>query len=614
MCACRLCTRSVRSFCMSRYCNNESKLQRQNTLSYVLSQQLVSIFFAVSTHIENYQFCKAYRLYFRIVEAVSKSYKRHFKKYAASTGHPVIAGLVLQEGMGENASFETVVLAAGSKWNTSMCTFKQKDEPPYEVHYGWDMCDGHAESVCLRLAFLYFLYEIHCVHKRSPSIFTYNVDTGYQLEEKYLFHLFISHRPCGFMSDKLSQPLFWKDFAGKLPHVLKCSSKILISSYLGIQGPLSCFLSMPIYLSSIVILYNKDSTQTKEDDIPDVKNIQMHFQCLKSKIMHYKENIMKDKYCRDCFLLLENRTVAGPDILKNIDFATMRKQFNARKKSNDPHQNTNTEDDIRVDPYKLLDLLVPEIVVVPTSSLENKKLFNQNPLLIDDTHKNQKGRIFVAFPKISCLLFPCKHGKPCGNKICPCDICGCCTVNCFGCGCPICGCYFDFKSGDRKFNMEMVEKYYFPLLHKPNNASGKLKLFHSSIKVLEKCLSINESITEMEKAIKTRLGTEVKMVFEKLIIQFPSSFYNISTIKFSDEYCDSTKPKVDNFKSKEGYMKLIGESFDDDPTKTEVKDCLQVFEMSSFLLDLRRSSKNKTIVDLDCDWRRHIAMMKYWTE
>ena len=47
--------------------------------------------------------------------------------------------------------------------------------------------------------------------------------------------------------------LSWKrPFVGT-PHILQCSSKILISSYLGIQGALSHLLVKPIYISSITM-------------------------------------------------------------------------------------------------------------------------------------------------------------------------------------------------------------------------------------------------------------------------------------------------------------------------------------------------------------------------
>ena len=367
-----------------------------------------------------------------------------------------------------------MILTAGTKWNTDICTFKVIEQPPYEENYCWDMCEGHAESVCLRLAFLYLLYEMNCAQNSSLSIFMYNEDTAYQLKDKYSFHLFISHRPCGFMSDKLSQPLFWKDFVGESPHVLKCSSKLLISSYLGMQGPLSCFLSKPVYLSSIVILDNKDTKMTMKESLPDIGNIENHFKELKHKLKCYKGKVKKMQYVEECIILLQK----GDEARKNVDFAEMKKCVNELILNPPGTQNIAVDKNISLE--KLLDVVIPQIVLVPTSSTTNQTLFNQNPLLIDDTRKYHTDNSFIALPGINDLLSPCDCSK-CGSSQCSCCICGCCTYNCFSCGCPACGCCFTVNL-DTKYNIwGNVQKYYLPLRHKPNNVADKLDSFHCAI-------------------------------------------------------------------------------------------------------------------------------------
>jgi len=193
----------------------------------------------------------------------------------------VVAALVLQNTKFE--SYEVVVFASGTKYSThKVCTFtKQKDED--NEKYCWDVCEGHAEAICYHVAGVYFLHEISKA-QMTPSasrIFQYNEsECGYELIDTVKFHLFISKSPCGFMSNSVLHAVSWKDPFEEAPHVLSCSSKILVGSYLGIQSFTSCYLVKPIYVSSIVILHEH---KTK---LPGDAAINYQFDQLKQKIVN----------------------------------------------------------------------------------------------------------------------------------------------------------------------------------------------------------------------------------------------------------------------------------------------------------------------------------------
>lgn len=140
------------------------------------------------------------------------------------------------------------MISTGPKFKT-LCTFVRDDGE----ESSWGLCDGHAEAVCYRLASVYLLTEIYKIHKGVDSIFDLT-DKGYKLKSGIKFHLFTSHPPCGFMGKKERHNLSWKKPFQGMPHNPQCSSKILINSYLGIQGPLSHLMVQPIYISSIVII------------------------------------------------------------------------------------------------------------------------------------------------------------------------------------------------------------------------------------------------------------------------------------------------------------------------------------------------------------------------
>ena len=193
-----------------------------------------------------------------ILEAVYLFYKEKFP-WKQKKLH-VFAALVLESKIGGTSLFKTVVFTMGTKWkNQIKCSFLCGEKKL------WDICDGHAEALCYRLASVYMLSEIYKIHNdREDSSIFQKTPRGYELKEGKRLHLFISYHPCGFMRTK-DDKSFWKLFTNQnSPHIPNCSSKILIGAYLGIQGPLSCLLTKPVYISSVVILDNEMYSGKKE--------------------------------------------------------------------------------------------------------------------------------------------------------------------------------------------------------------------------------------------------------------------------------------------------------------------------------------------------------------
>ena len=212
--------------------------------------------------------CMYHNMSFRICSAVSEYYRKQFvhqwreKTRGRSQGSntmSVIAALLIEKG----GDFNVVLLTAGTKIKQE-CTFVQGDIGEST----WGLCDGHAEAVCYRLTSIYLLTEIYKMHKCKESIFEFVEGKGYKLKDGIEFHLFTSHPPCGFMAKKERHYLSWKKPFIAIPHNPQCSSKILINSYLGIQGPLSHLLVKPIYISSLVIL-RYETVPTLHDDYID---------------------------------------------------------------------------------------------------------------------------------------------------------------------------------------------------------------------------------------------------------------------------------------------------------------------------------------------------------
>ena len=198
--------------------------------------------------------------HYRICEIVSEYYQNEFleewKFKTDSTTINVLAALLVEKP----DVMKVVVLTAGNT-KKGECSYSTNSGNAEE--YTWGLCDGHAESVCYRLASLYLITEMHR-YKKSPekSILEIKIG-GYSLKNSIKFHFFTTQPPCGFMAKEERDFLSWKiPFKGK-PHCLQCSSTILIGAYLGIQGPLSHLFSKPIYISSITIPKYKSVTTTK---------------------------------------------------------------------------------------------------------------------------------------------------------------------------------------------------------------------------------------------------------------------------------------------------------------------------------------------------------------
>ena len=220
---------------------------------------------------------------FRICEAVSEFYNGQFKekwKNRTDSGVIKVLSALLMERRHE---MNVVVLAAGTNKKKECSYFLNKGDPD---EYTWGLCDGHAPSVCYRLASLYLLTEIHKQYiydhqnpkKKSKSKSILEINCGYALRPHIKFHFFTTQLPCGFMAKNKHHLLSWKIPFKEKPHCLHCSSTILIGAYLGIQGPLSHLFNEPIYVSSITIPKSKYVTVQDSVDVnQSLKNFQAKF-------------------------------------------------------------------------------------------------------------------------------------------------------------------------------------------------------------------------------------------------------------------------------------------------------------------------------------------------
>ena len=175
---------------------------------------------------------------------LQKSYKDWFlqKKGADDNGDQqikVISAIIREKITAEKEErFKVIVMCSGSK---------------HQVHCSSmdfnGACDSHSEAICYETVVLHFFKHIR---KRNFNVLLLSED-GFQLNPEYKFHLFVSHPPCGFMANESEPLISWKTPFVKEPHILTCSSKIVLNSYLGIQGPLICLFAKPVYISEVII-------------------------------------------------------------------------------------------------------------------------------------------------------------------------------------------------------------------------------------------------------------------------------------------------------------------------------------------------------------------------
>ena len=127
---------------------------------------------------------------------------------------------------------------------------KSKDTP----------CDSHAESLCIEAAPIFFQSEMLSCLDGEISIFTYD-SNKFTLKPKIEFHLLITEPPCGWIKDKQSPCMEWKEPFVQVPHIPTCSARILINSKMGIQGYISHLLDDCICIQSVIILCTKENDQ-----------------------------------------------------------------------------------------------------------------------------------------------------------------------------------------------------------------------------------------------------------------------------------------------------------------------------------------------------------------
>ena len=196
------------------------------------------------------------------MDYVSTFYTDKKEKNTIENNACVIAALVLERPEDES-KFEMALFTTGTKFKRKHCTVLEQDNH-------WDICDGHAEAMCYQLASIYLLKEILKVQDSPNESIFHLINNEYELKRDMKFHLFVSHPPCGFMTKRELPWLSWKHFERK-PFILECSSKILIGTYLGIQGPLICLLSKPIYISSVVIMNTKNKACSSTEIVNRMK-------------------------------------------------------------------------------------------------------------------------------------------------------------------------------------------------------------------------------------------------------------------------------------------------------------------------------------------------------
>ena len=122
-------------------------------------------------------------------------FKDRWKARANTNIINVLAALLLEE----HDELKVVVFAAGTT-KKKECSYSLDKGNADE--YTWGLCDGHAESVCYRLASLYLSNEIHRHNKNRERSILEASSCGYALKKGIKFHLFTTQLPCGFMAKK----------------------------------------------------------------------------------------------------------------------------------------------------------------------------------------------------------------------------------------------------------------------------------------------------------------------------------------------------------------------------------------------------------------------------
>ena len=247
---------------------------------------------------------------YRVLEAVEKYYKSDFLpkwKYSLdnhirnseksknednkSPTVKVMAALVVERQY-KKKIFQVHAFGQGTK-HKNKCSFEESEDV-------WVTCDGHAEATCFQFANEYLLSEMHkccCLGIKDATIFDQTLD-GFKVKENVRFHLFVSHPPCGFMTNTNLHFMSWKEFENK-PHCLQCSSKILINSFLGIQGYLSHLLVEPIYISHVVFPHNESFSSLIQIYMNELKFQPQQIDCYSFKkpiIVTFKSEITLENY------------------------------------------------------------------------------------------------------------------------------------------------------------------------------------------------------------------------------------------------------------------------------------------------------------------------------
>ena len=186
----------------------------------------------------------------------------------------------------------------------------------------WGLCDGHAVSVCYRFASFYLITEMNR-YKKNPEMSILKMGQGgYELKVGIKIHLFSTNIPCGFMANKDHDCLSWKIPFKETPHCLKCSSIILLSANLGIQGPLSHLFNKPVYISSITIPHCESIAAAKAAEI---KSCFDTFDGLLNEIDNYKFHIphveiaehKSDDLFEECFV--HNKSISHVDLGETVE-------------------------------------------------------------------------------------------------------------------------------------------------------------------------------------------------------------------------------------------------------------------------------------------------------